>query len=136
MFFFSPVSGYLADRFGKVRLIVAGQSILIVAALLAAPAAGDNRALLLPALFLLGLGWNFGFVAGSSLVTDAAEGATRVRLQGVADMVTWISGAVASLLSGVILEWIDYPGLALAGGLAVILPLTLRLVYREHLVGR
>ena len=126
MFFFSPVSGYLADRFGKIRLIVIGQVLLIVAALMASLAAGDDRALLLPALFLLGLGWNFGFVAGSSLITDAAEGATRIRLQGFSDTIMWMSGAVASVLSGIILEWIQFSGLALVGAALVAYPLYLR----------
>lgn len=126
MFFFSPVSGYLADRFGKIRLMVTGQVLLIVAALMASLAAGDDRALLLPALFLLGLGWNFGFVAGSSLITDAAEGATRIRLQGFADTIMWMSGAVASVLSGIILEWIQFSGLAFVGAALVAYPLYLR----------
>lgn len=126
MFFFSPVSGYLADRFGKIRLMVTGQMLLIVAALMASLAAGDDRAMLLPALFLLGLGWNFGFVAGSSLITDAAEGATRIRLQGFADTIMWMSGAVASVLSGIILEWIQFSGLAFVGAALVAYPLYLR----------
>ncbi len=133
MFFFAPVSGYLADRFGKVRMIVIGHGILVASGLLAAPAQGDDRTLLLPALFLLGLGWNFGFVAGSSLVSDAAEGAVKVRLQGVADTAIWVSGAAASVASGIVLEWIGYVGLSLVGSGMVMLPLFLRWRYRQAL---
>ena len=135
MFFFSPVSGYLADRIGKVKVIVAGQAMLIVSALIAAPAQGDDRALLLPALFLLGLGWNLGFVAGSSMITDAAEGATRVQLQGVVDTTVFASAAVASIASGIILDAVDFAGLSIFGGAIVLLPLYLRVRYRKHLDG-
>jgi len=133
MFFFSPISGFLADRFGKARVIVAGQAMLIAATLLAAPASGDNRTLLLPALFLLGLGWNFGFVAGSSMITDAAEGPARVRLQGVVDTVTFVSAAAASVLSGILLDTLDYSGLSLFAGSMVLFPLALRYRYRDRL---
>ena len=135
MFFFSPISGFLADRFGKVRVIVAGQAMLIVAALMAAPAGGDDRTLLLPALFLLGLGWNFGFVAGSSMVSDAAEGSTRVRLEGIVDTSTFVSAAAASVLSGILLDVFEYSGLSLFAGAMVVFPLVLRYRYRERLRG-
>ena len=133
MFFFSPVTGWLSDRIGKIPVIVAGQLLLVVAALLAAPAGGDDRALLVVSLFLLGVGWNFGFVAGSALVTDATTGVARVRLQGVADAVTWISGALAAISSGVILDWQSYGVLALAGAAAAVAVLSLRLRYRAAL---
>lgn len=133
MFFFSPVTGWLADRFGKVPIIVIGQVILVVAAVLAAPAGGDDRALLVVALFLLGVGWNFGFVAASALVTDAATGPARVRLQGVADAATWTSGAAAAISSGIILDWQSYSVLALGGAAAAVAVLSLRLRYRTGL---
>ncbi len=133
MFFFSPVTGWLSDRYGKVPIIVTGQILLVVAALLAAPAGGGDRALLMGSLFLLGVGWNFGFVAASALVTDAATGSTRVRLQGVADAVTWISGAVAAVASGVILDWQSFSVLALAGAAAAVAVMSLRLRYRRVL---
>jgi len=133
MFFFSPISGFLADRFGKVRVIVAGQAMLIGSALLAASAGGDDRTLLLPALFFLGIGWNFGFVAGSSMITDAAEGPDRVRLQGVVDTATFMSATVASVLSGILLDAFDYSGLSLFAGAMVLFPLVLRYRYRDRL---
>ena len=133
MFFFSPISGYLADHFGGVRVILAGQLLLLASALAAAPAGGEDLYLLLPALFLLGLGWNLGFVAGSSLVTTAADNAIRVRFQGFADTTTWVSGALAWVLGGILLEWIEYSGLSLFAGALVGLPLLLRYRYRDAL---
>ena len=42
MFFFAPISGYLADNFGKVPVVVVGQLLLIASAIVAAPAAGND----------------------------------------------------------------------------------------------
>jgi len=127
MFFFSPVTGWLVDKFGPLRVILAGQFLLLIAVTLAAPAAGDDLTLLLPALFLLGLGWNFGFVGGSALVNAATEGAARLRLQGFADAVTWVSSAVAAVSSGLILDARGFSQLAFVGGLLVLVPLAARL---------
>ena len=74
------------------------------------------------ALFLLGLGWNFSFVAGSTLLTEGAEPAVRVRLQGMADAVVWTSGAIASLSSGLLLAASNYAVLCLVGGALTIVP--------------
>lgn len=131
MFFFSPVTGWLVDRFGALRVILSGQVILIVSALMAAPAAGDELRLLLPALYLLGLGWNFGFVGGSALINDVTEGAARLRLQGLADSITWISSAVAGVSSGLILDATGYAELSLIGAVLVVLPLATRLRVRQ-----
>ena len=86
-------------------------------------------------MFLLGLGWNFGFVASSSLLTDQATGPARIRLQGVADTAMFATAAVAAIFSGVLLEEFDYAGLSLAGGLLVLVPLLMRYIYRSDLVG-
>lgn len=131
MFFFSPVTGWLVDRYGPLRVILAGQAVLAVSAGLAAPAEGDALVLLLPALFLLGLGWNFGFVGGSALINEVATGATRLRLQGVADAVTWVSGATAGVVSGIILDAGGYDLLAIVGGLLVIVPVIGRVRVRR-----
>ena len=58
--------------------------------------------LLFLALFLLGYGWNLGFVAGSALLTHGLELAERTRLQGLTDALIWSSAAAASLGSGVV----------------------------------
>ncbi len=131
MFFFSPLTGWLVDKSGPLRVILAGQFLLLGAAALAAPAAGDQLVLLLPALFLLGLGWNFGFVGGSALVNAATEGDARLRLQGIADAITWVSSAVAAVTSGLILDAGGFSRLVIVGGLLVLLPLAVRLRVKQ-----
>ena len=70
MFALSPITGRLVDRFGSPRIIAAGLATLAVAALIAAGAPPEGGAVLTLALFLLGYGWNLGFVAGSSMLTS------------------------------------------------------------------
>jgi hypothetical protein len=77
---------------------------------------------LLLALFLLGYGWNLGFVAGSNLLASDLERAERTRLQGVTDTIIWSSAAVASLASGLIVTLVSYTGLGLLPALLVMTP--------------
>ncbi len=98
MFGFSALTGYLIDRFGRIPMLVVGGLTLIASALLA-PVAGNQYALAV-ALFLLGLGWNFGYVGGSSLLADALSGAERTRVQGVNDSLVFLVAGFGSLSSG------------------------------------
>lgn len=123
MFAFSPVTGRLADRFGRYRVVMAGLGLLGTSAMLAAAAPTDSTPVLLLALFVLGLGWNFGFVAGSALLTVGFSPELRARLQGRADSLTWLSSAVAGLASGVVFEMTDYRLLSVVGLALLAVPL-------------
>jgi MFS family permease len=122
MFAFSPLTGRLADRVGRYRTIIIGLAVLGLAAILATAAPSTSTPVLLVALFLLGLGWNLGFVAGSALLTVGFAPEVRARLQGRADSITWLSSALASIVSGVVFETSDYRFLALAGLSLLLVP--------------
>lgn len=122
MFALSPLTGWLADRLGRLPVVLVGEGLLMVSAVMASFAAGDQRALLVASLFLLGLGWNFGFVAGSALVVEDVAPDVRLRAQGVADAFVWLSGAVATFGSGLILAVVGFRGLSLLGALLVLVP--------------
>jgi hypothetical protein len=66
-------------------------------------------------LFLLGLGWNFGFVAGSTLLTIAVEPELRPVVQGRVDSMVWGVGAAATASSGVLLAGPGYASTAYIG---------------------
>ncbi len=134
MFAVSPLTGWFADRFGRLPVMIAGQVVLVVSALMAAAASGDDTLLLVVALFLLGLGWNFGFVAGSAYLTEHAPTAQRVRLQGVADAMVWTSGAAASLSSGFLLEAWGYGALSIIGAALVAIPVVVLFRYRTAIL--
>ncbi len=133
MFALSPVSGRLTDRFGSPAVIAGGLSTLGLAALLAALAPADGGLLLTLALFLLGFGWNLGFVAGSTMLTRGLALGERTRVQGTADGLVWSTAALASLSSGVIVAGASYTALGLLGILLLVGPFFLLMLYRPRL---
>lgn len=132
MFALSPLTGWVADKVGRQRTIVAGLGVLATSAVLAALAPADSTPALILALFLLGVGWNLGFVAGSALLTVGFSPELRARLQGRADSITWLSSAVASIGSGVVFELTDYRLLAVAGLVLLIVPAMILTRYRSE----
>ncbi|HEU4544775.1 MAG TPA: MFS transporter [Microlunatus sp.] len=111
MFALSPVFGILSDKLGRIPTILLGQAMLVFAALVTALGAHD-QALVLTGLILLGLGWSASTVAGSALLNDAAPVADRVRLQGRGDLAMNLAGALGGALSGPVLAFVGYTGLA------------------------
>jgi MFS family permease len=133
MFALSPLTGWVADRIGRPKVILAGHGILLMSALLAANASGEPTALLFVALFLLGVGWNFSFIAGSAYLSEYAPADLRVPLEGMADTVVWSSGAAAGLSSGMLLGISSYAVLCLVGASIVILPAVAAFRFRDTL---
>ena len=121
MFAFSPLSGRLTDRFGANAMILSGFSVLAAAGVLAALIPDSGVGLAIP-MFLLGVGWNLGFVAGSSLLASEAPLGDRARLQGASDAAVWATAAVASFGSGYVVAAASFGLLAVIGAaVAVIL---------------
>jgi MFS family permease len=117
MFLPSPLTGRLVDRIGRTRMAAASGVTLLLSGLLAASAPADSVVLLALALGLLGLGWNFGLVAGTAIVTDALPLETRARTQGLVDVSIAIAGTGAGLASGIVVDVSSYSALSFAGGL-------------------
>jgi MFS family permease len=122
MFALSPLSGRISDLVGPITTILLGSAVLATAGVLAALAPPDGGMVLLVALFLLGYGWNLGFVAGSSLLTSGLEAWERTRAQGYADSLVWGSSALASLAAGFVLTAAGYAALGILGATLLILP--------------
>lgn len=122
MFALSPISGRLTDRFGSPFVIFGGFAILATSAIMSAVAPPEGGVVLFFSLFLLGWGWNLGFVAGSALLTSSLSLVERTRIQGLADALIWSTAAIASLGSGVLLAWGGFASLGIIGAALVILP--------------
>jgi MFS family permease len=131
MFALAPLSGWITQRVGTFRTIFLGTAVLAIAASLAGLAPPDRDDLLFVALFLLGWGWNLGFVAGSAMLSAGVEARERARVQGVADAVIWTTSAVASLGSGVVVAAAGFSTLGLIGVAIVITPVWLLLTQRR-----
>ncbi|MEH6377332.1 MFS transporter [Streptomyces sp. KLMMK] len=117
MFLPSPLTGRLVDRFGAPRIAAAAGVTLLLAGLLAALAPPHQGAALAAALVLLGLGWNFGLVSGTAMITEAVPLATRASTQGLVDVAIAIAGSTGGTTSGLVVAGSGYPALAAGGGL-------------------
>jgi MFS family permease len=121
MFGLSVLTGTLADRLGRPLTIILGALLTIAGALIA------PLSLLTPwlalALFLVGLGWNLCYIAGSSLLADALTSAERGRVQGASDLMVNLASASGSLLSGLVLARLGYGPLCLFSAALALLPL-------------
>ena len=80
-------------------------------------------------LFLLGLGWNFCFVGGSTLLADQLSPAERARTQGVNDLLVGLASAIGSLGSGLVYAATSYTVISLVGGVLALIPLGMVLVW-------
>jgi MFS family permease len=125
MFGLSSVTGHLIDRYGRVVMMLAGAAVLIASAVISP--LSTSVPVLVVGLFLLGLGWNFGYVAGSSLLADALEGEERARMQGAGDMLVSFAAALGSFSSGPVFSEGGYGAVA---GVGIVLTLLLLWVVR------
>ena len=136
MFLPSLVTGPLVDRIGRVPMAVASGVTLLAAGVLAAVAPGDSMPLITLALVLLGLGWNFGLIAGTALIVDATTLETRAKTQGAVDVLIALSGAGGGALSGMVVGVSSFATLALGGGLLALLLVPALVWYqRPHPMG-
>ncbi|MFJ9173638.1 MFS transporter [Streptomyces sp. NPDC102360] len=128
MYLPSPLTGLLVDRIGRLWLAAASGATLLAAGALAALAPPHSVAALATALVLLGLGWNFGLVSGTALITDALPVATRARTQGLVDVGISLAGATGGAASGAVVAGVGFPALGLGGGLLAVLLTSLALL--------
>jgi MFS family permease len=91
-------TGHLIARFGTERIIALGLTILAAAGAVAM--AGVQLENFFIALMLLGLGWNFGFIGATTMLTSAQRHEERGRLQGLNDLVVFGGVTMASFSSG------------------------------------
>jgi MFS family permease len=120
MFAPSFFTGRLIARFGKEKLTAAGLVLTALAAVVGLN--GLSVAHFWIALILLGVGWNFGFIGATALVTDCYRPEERVKVQAANDFLVFGSVAVASFSSGGLLSaggwdsvnWLVFPPVAIA----------------------
>ncbi|MEX2502576.1 MAG: MFS transporter [Trueperaceae bacterium] len=126
MYAFSVVSGFATDRYGRLPVLLTGGGVLFVSCVLA-PLSPAFVPLFL-ALFLLGVGWNLCYVAGSAWLTDCLRTAEKARTQGVNDLFMGTVSAASSLGGGVVFAVFGYGAMAAAGavGAAALIVLVAR----------
>ncbi|HRQ23244.1 MAG TPA: MFS transporter, partial [Anaerolineales bacterium] len=127
MYAFSIISGRLADRWGRGPVILVGSATLVISCL-AATISPDVLPLGV-ALFLLGLGWNFCYVGGSTLLADQLSPLERARTQGFNDLLIGLASALGSLQSGFIFASLGYEMMAYVSAAVALIPLAVVAVW-------
>ncbi|WP_414471177.1 MFS transporter [Microvirga sp. M2] len=120
MFGPSFFTGRLIARFGKEPVTAAGLCLIAVSAVIGL--SGIDLAHFWATLILLGLGWNFGFIGATAMVTDCYRPEERTKVQAANDFLVFGSVAVASFSSGKLLNaggwetvnWMVFPPVAVA----------------------
>ncbi|MEO0976035.1 MAG: MFS transporter [Pseudomonadota bacterium] len=102
MFGPSFFTGSLIARFGKERIVSIGLSLLAGCSIVALM--GIELAHFWTALVLLGLGWNFGFIGATAMLTDTYRPEERNMVQAVNDFLVFGFVAAASFSSGALLN--------------------------------
>jgi MFS family permease len=102
MFAPSFFAGSLIKRFGLPSTLFAGMALSAACALIAM--ASTSLLAFYVALLCLGVGWNFMFVGGTTLLAQSYRPAERVRVQGVAEVIRYSVTVMATLVSGYILQ--------------------------------
>jgi MFS family permease len=134
MFAPSFFTGNLIARFGKEQITALG--LVLIAASGAVALAGLDIENFFISLILLGIGWNFGFIGATAMITDCHTPQERGRVQGANDFIVFGTVAVASFSSGSLLtasgweavNWMIFPIVA-----AVLVPLCVAIMRRRSM---
>ena len=130
MYAFSVVSGRFADTWGRGPLIGVGAIVLVVSCLTATLSTEVGP--LAFALFLLGLGWNFCYVGGSTLLSDCLSQRERARIHSINDFVLTTLAGTGSALSGLVFSSLGYAMMGyISAAVSVILVVLSRSVDRR-----
>lgn len=100
MFVPSFFTGHLIRRFGAVRIILVGTAAML--ATVSINLSGTDLVEFWTALLLLGIGWNFMFIGGTTLLTEIYTIQEKAKVQAMNDFLVFGTNAVASFSSGMV----------------------------------
>jgi len=102
MFLPSLITGHLIKKFGHSNIMYIG--VLFFAVTIILSLFEQTFANYMVALIFLGLGWNFLFISGTSLVVLTYKEEEKFRVQGINDLIVFSTMALASLSAGILLS--------------------------------
>jgi len=111
MFLPSFFTGSLITRFGVLRIMFVGIGLLVGHILLSLSGTGFGN--FVSALILLGVGWNFLYIGGTTLLTGTYSTAERGQAQAANDMTIFAVGLTSSLGAGALLESVGWQSMNL-----------------------
>ena len=133
MYLPSLITGFLVERLGLVRIMIAGSLLLLTTTIIAI--VSREFAHYWVALVLLGLGWNLLFVGGTVLLTYTYRPEERFKTQASNDFIVFAVQASASLSAGSVLYFSSWDRLNLISMGIVLVAFVLVLVRRRELPG-
>ena len=119
MYAFAPLAGAAADRYGRMPVILAGQAVLGLSAILNVMASGSTTAVMV-GLFLLGLGWSIVTVPAAALLSQSVPAPSRPFVQGAGDSAMNAAAAIGAITSGALMVTFGFSGLAAIAGVLVL----------------
>jgi MFS family permease len=111
MFLPSFFTGAIISRFGAPKIMLAGVGLLVCHVAIAL--SGNEFLYYLSALTLLGVGWNFSYIGGTTLLTEAYRPSEKAKVQGINDFTIFGTVVVTSLISGALLHGVGWVGVNL-----------------------
>ena len=96
------VTGSLIKRFGTLRMILAG--VALVTGCIFVALNGTSVGHFVAALVLLGVGWNFMYVGGTTLLTESYRPAEKAKTQGANDFIVFMVMGISSFSSGALVS--------------------------------
>ncbi len=114
-------TGSLIARHGAPKIIYAGNILMLGS--LAVAIAGTEVLHFWVALFLLGVGWNFAFTAGTALLTEVDVPSERAKVQGTNDLIVFTCLAFASLFSGTVYHLMGWDWVIILALPMIIIPM-------------
>ncbi|WP_204508340.1 MFS transporter [Aestuariivirga litoralis] len=134
MFVPSFFTGSLIQRFGAEKISAIGMLLLVGAAV--SGLLGIHFENFAIGLILLGLGWNFGYIGGTTMLTETYEPDEKNKAQGLNDFLVFTTTAVTSLLAGKLLAWFGWEGVNYAVFPMVVLALVMIVWLARHPYGK
>ena len=130
MFVPSFFTGSLIARYGARKISAIGMALLVAAAV--SGLLGIHFENFAVGLILLGLGWNFGFLGGTTMLTETYEADEKNKAQGLNDLLVFGTTALTSLIAGKLLAWFGWTGVNIAVFPMVLLALAMIFWLARH----
>ena len=131
----SLISGFLIERFGVSRLMFVGAILLLVTSIVGLQ--GQSLLHYWWALILLGVGWNFLYVGGTTMLTYTYSIEERFRAQAVNELAVFGTAALASFGAGTVMHYFGWFRLMLIPiPILILIAVALIVVRRDPLLRR
>jgi MFS family permease len=106
MFVPSFFTGHLINRFGVQRIILGGVALMLVS--ISINVNGSSVTHFWVALLVLGVGWNFMFIGGTSLLSENYRTEETAKAQAFNDFIVFTIAAISSFAAGALLHWLSW----------------------------